>query len=403
MTYPLARTPEEALRYLELHPCEVCGSVDFGLDSVLFSDGGQTVRRYAGRCAGCGTEREFLFRVPAEPVPPAPPGYARFGGPEPSELLDPGQWLALADSYGQGYPADLAQLAPADVPRARRRLAYALAALDEAAKFIPAGADAVPESALWTDSGRALWQREPYRFRLPVIDAYRDTYRDLLTTLIRADPPAEAPPPPPATVTPTNGTPTNGTPTSGAGTDGAGSTGRVPVAPVVTDAETGLRRLSGEEMRHVARLLARAEPLLRLAEPRWAAEQFGWRPAPEQPYGGALAVDAGFGLPGPANAELGLDLGHRGVQAATVWLCERVAAPSTAGDRFCQDVFAIASRELSAEFGRPTSSEPGARPRISWRLGEVTLTLMLTMVTVMLTAKRNADLDALAAQVGDEG
>jgi hypothetical protein len=66
--------------------------------------------------------------------------------------------------------------------------AYALAALDEAAKFVPPGIGSVPESALWTESGRALWQREPDRFRLAVIDAYRDVYRDLITSLNPAAP-----------------------------------------------------------------------------------------------------------------------------------------------------------------------------------------------------------------------
>jgi hypothetical protein len=182
VTVPLARTSEEAHLFMDLNRC-ACGQAAFGRDSVLLSDGSQLLRRYAGACPGCGAKREFVFRVPDRPVPPAPRREVRFGSDEPSELVDAGQWMWIADSYAGLHSADPGQIPPAELPRARADLAYAAAAMDEVAKFVPAGADAVPESALWTERGRELYRREPYRFRLSTIDAVRDTYRRLLARL----------------------------------------------------------------------------------------------------------------------------------------------------------------------------------------------------------------------------
>jgi len=394
VTYPLARTTEEALRYMELHPCANCGATDFGLDSVLFSDGSQLIRRYAGACAACGSAREFLFRVPAQPLPPAPDGYARFGGPEPSELLDAGEWIELSDAYGQGYPADPALIPPADLPRVRRRLAYALAGLDEAAKFVPPGADTVPEGALWTDSGRALWQHDPDRFRLSVIDAYRGTYRDLIERLRLS---AAGP----------SGYPHPAGPNSSAGSTGVAGPGSLalprPADGPVTDPATGLRRLSEEQLRWAARQLIAAEPLLHLADPHRAAAQLGWREASRQAYPGGLAVDPGLGLSGEQGSELGLDDDEQGVQSVTLALCDLTRPPSPAAAEYRTDVFALAARTLSDELGAPTATEPGTSPQVRWRMPDVTLLLRRSPVTVELTGYRTVDYDQLLRRAAEEG
>ncbi|MEU7873334.1 DUF6301 family protein [Dactylosporangium sp. NPDC049140] len=398
MTYPLARTTEEVLRYLELHPCVNCGSPDFGLDSVVFSDGSELVRRYAGACATCGAPREFLFRVPAQPLSPAPDGYTRFGGLEPSELLDAGEWIELSDDYAQGYPADPALIPPADLPRVRRRLAYALAALDEVVKFAPPGADTVPEAALWTDRGRALWQRDPARFRLPAIDAYRDAYRDLIELLRRAA--ANSGPVGPAV---------SGEAPAGAASS-AGAAGHGPVSLAlprppdgpVTDRTTGLRRLSEAQLHWAARQLIAAEPLLHLADPHRAAAHLGWREASQQDYPGGLAVDPQLGLSGELGSELGLDDDEQGVQSITLALCDVARPPSAATAEFCGDVFALAVRTLTDKLGAPTAVEPGGSPQVRWQLADVTLVLRLSPVTVELTGYRTADFDDLLRNVAQE-
>ena len=107
------------------------------------------------------------------------PGHVRFGDDRPSELLDPGEWLAVADAYASTGPADTSQLDPESARRLDADLATAVAALDEVLKFVPAGADAVPVEAFWSDRGRAVHAAEPGRFRAIRLRAVRDAYADL--------------------------------------------------------------------------------------------------------------------------------------------------------------------------------------------------------------------------------
>ncbi|MFI0484945.1 hypothetical protein [Actinomadura sp. 9N215] len=140
----LARTTTEAHLYMDLRPC-LCGEHRFPRRSFLAVAGENLAGCYSGSCAGCGRQRAFGFRLP----PGGRPGMAAglpFGGSEPSRLLDPGEWLTVADD-----PA---------VPAA-----LAVAALDEALKFVPPGADAVPEAAFTSAAGRAMHATAPTRFR----------------------------------------------------------------------------------------------------------------------------------------------------------------------------------------------------------------------------------------------
>ncbi|WP_328999352.1 hypothetical protein OHA18_33525 [Kribbella sp. NBC_00709] len=166
MAFAVARTRDEAQLYLELHPCPDCGSVDAPWEQALVEIDGELVSSYAASCPGCDAEREYLFGLPARETPVH--GWPTFGGPEPSELLDAGQWLDVADSAAAEVPADPAE--------AGKVLAVAQAAVDEVIKFVPAGADDVPEDEFWTPEGRAVRDAEPGRFRLERLLMARDTY-----------------------------------------------------------------------------------------------------------------------------------------------------------------------------------------------------------------------------------
>ncbi|GII60374.1 hypothetical protein Skr01_04590 [Sphaerisporangium krabiense] len=170
MAFSVARTRDEAHLYLDLHPCGSCGSVDTEWDDGLVSVDGETACHYAGTCAGCGTEREFLFGLPQRET--ASSRFPSFGGPEPSELLDPGEWLWVADLTAGNVPAD-------DPRAARQALTIAMAAVEEVVKFIPPGREEVPEEAFWSLTGRRVRGREPGRFRLDRLLVVRDTYRAL--------------------------------------------------------------------------------------------------------------------------------------------------------------------------------------------------------------------------------
>ncbi|GIJ81367.1 hypothetical protein SAMN05443287_11780 [Micromonospora phaseoli] len=179
MTPLLSRTNAEAHLYMDLHPCS-CGETRFPRQSavVALADG-DLASRYTGSCAGCGQEREFIFRLPPT-VTTAGSGF-RYGDDEPSQLLDPGEWLLVSDAYAGQVPAQPATSEAAQ--RARATLSRAVAALDEVGKFIPTGGDTVPPDAFVSDRGRQLHQREPGRFRGDRLAAIRDAYAGLLSRL----------------------------------------------------------------------------------------------------------------------------------------------------------------------------------------------------------------------------
>lgn len=175
---PLARTSTEAHLYMDLRPCG-CGEVLFPRDSAVIQAGNDLASRYSGMCAGCGTYREFVFRIPAQIILPQP-GVIAFGDGTPSELLDPGEWLWVADRYAAASPADVCDL---DLPaqrQAHQNAATAAAAMDEVLMFVPAGARAVPGRAFRSERGRDIYAREPGRFARARLMVVRDTYRQIL-------------------------------------------------------------------------------------------------------------------------------------------------------------------------------------------------------------------------------
>jgi hypothetical protein len=170
MRPPLARTPAEAHLYMDLHLCSACGGRGFVGDSAVALVEGELCSRYSGYCTRCGVERDYTFRLPAEPWL----GLERdvvFGGSEPSELLDAGEWLLVADlAVGRRDAAD-------------EDLALAASALDEVLKFVPPGAEAVPADAIRTEDGRAVYEREPGRFRRDRLEAVAATYRRIVAEM----------------------------------------------------------------------------------------------------------------------------------------------------------------------------------------------------------------------------
>ncbi len=179
MALRLARTNAEAHAYMELHPCPTCGEARFEPASSVIMAEDDLASRYRGRCPSCGTEREFVFRIPEEILFP-PEDRVRYGDDRPSELIDAGEWVWLADFITTRIPADPAEVPAADRARCRNDLTAAVAAMEEALKFVPAGADRLPPDALWTDRGREVYQARPSRFIRGVLAAVRDAYQELV-------------------------------------------------------------------------------------------------------------------------------------------------------------------------------------------------------------------------------
>lgn len=179
MALRLARTNAEAHLYMEMNPCEVCGEREFVPDHGVIEVDGDLASQYVGGCPRCGTRREFVFRIPEDVIFPDEEDPV-FGDERPSELLDAGQWLWLADLIARGTAAEPApEMTPEQRRQTRLDLLTAAAATAEAAKFVPAGSEAVPEEALWSETGRAIYHAEPGRFGRRRLDVVERTYRDL--------------------------------------------------------------------------------------------------------------------------------------------------------------------------------------------------------------------------------
>jgi hypothetical protein len=179
MMLRLARTNAEAHIYMELHPCDNCGEGAFSPNSVLVDVDGDLASRYAGPCPRCGSQREFMFRIPQDVVLPDPE-HPTFGEDHPSQLVDAGQWLWFADLMARGTPAEPSdRMTPQQRRQARHDLLLAAAAIDQVLLFLPEGGDTVPESAVWTQSGHRVYTAEPGRFHRRRLEVVRRTYREL--------------------------------------------------------------------------------------------------------------------------------------------------------------------------------------------------------------------------------
>jgi len=94
-----------------------------GDHTVVFAEG-ELCSRHSGYCTQCGAERSYTFRLPDEPRLSLERDVV-FGGSEPSELLDAGEWLLVADLAASRPDGD------------DEDVALAAAAIDEVLKFVP--------------------------------------------------------------------------------------------------------------------------------------------------------------------------------------------------------------------------------------------------------------------------
>jgi hypothetical protein len=168
---------------MELHPCERCDAADFPwTEHEAGGRRGALTSAYVGECPSCGTPRRFEFRVPDDPVPPP-----AFGGPEPSQIIDPGEFLEMGDraaAYADSATRVTSTRDAGGSDAGASDAAYdaaldAVAAVEEVLKFLPPGADAVPERAFTSEIGRAVRAADPSRFD-------RGRLEELLSARLRA-------------------------------------------------------------------------------------------------------------------------------------------------------------------------------------------------------------------------
>ncbi len=173
---PMARSSPECRLYMELRPC-ACGRAEPPGEDEVLRDARGLVARYEGRCPQCGAARKFEFELDPETVPPDV-----FGGSRPSRMICPGQFALHSDRLASRWPA---RPAPPDRAAAREDLFWAVRALEEVLKFVPAGGDAVPAEAFSSEEGRAAYAAEPGRFRAIRLRARLGAYRETLASLDR--------------------------------------------------------------------------------------------------------------------------------------------------------------------------------------------------------------------------
>jgi len=160
---------------MTMHPC-ACGETATVLSSsALFETKAGLARRYFWNCPKCQTPREFKFALPEWPFPAT----GAYGGDDPSQLLDAGDWLWVATSHAERARAQ-ADAGPAGQAAVERWLGIAVAALDEALKFFPPAAEEPPPEAFFTERGREMRRLHPEWFGRPLLEAQRDRYRGVL-------------------------------------------------------------------------------------------------------------------------------------------------------------------------------------------------------------------------------
>ncbi|HWD78892.1 MAG TPA: hypothetical protein VG497_08420 [Kribbella sp.] len=154
-----ARSAQEAWLYMDLRVCD-CGAKEFERAHRLEGRAGALVSVYEGTCGRCGRERAYEFRMTDE-LPPAPPA---FGGDEPSEIIDPGEFLWVSDTVGEDAGLRLLNAPLAEQRQYRAAWEYSMAALQEVFKFLPATADKVPAERFTSERGQELYRTSPDRF-----------------------------------------------------------------------------------------------------------------------------------------------------------------------------------------------------------------------------------------------
>jgi len=102
-----------------------------------------------------------------------------------SELIDPGQWILIAATYTSRalegalfYAADPSGDHSYESVEADWR--FAAGAVEEALKFFPPGVAELPADALWTESGRSVYESEPDRLTRRKLESDRAFYRQSL-------------------------------------------------------------------------------------------------------------------------------------------------------------------------------------------------------------------------------
>ena len=164
------------LRFVaELYQCACCGSREVAGMNNLYRSAG---RYFAiASCPHCRLSRKFSFRMRSSPPISSPERY-ELGGPEPSSVISPAQFIEELDRVGAEVVWAPESLAPEAWRANIGALSRAATCIVELLKFIPDDAGSVPDSAL-DEAGRADALARPEKYQRAWLASERDRYRDL--------------------------------------------------------------------------------------------------------------------------------------------------------------------------------------------------------------------------------
>ncbi|MFF9015969.1 hypothetical protein ACF09C_23765 [Streptomyces sp. NPDC014870] len=174
---------------MDLHGCSECGSSDFDRQHRLERHGDAIVAVYEGACRQCGTTRRFEFQM-AEEIPPPPPA---FGGAQPSQIIDPGEFAEVAFRISESVGVRLLNTPESEHYKFRDSVAYTVAAFEEILKFLPPGQDSVPASAFTSEVGKARYRRAPGKFDRDILEGNVEDAQAVLDDIDEVSRPPRAP------------------------------------------------------------------------------------------------------------------------------------------------------------------------------------------------------------------
>jgi hypothetical protein len=185
MALLFARTIAEAYVYLET---QLSGTTGLDFDDytdIVEGPGDDWTLVFDGDYEG----RHYHYEIAYQQSPDDDDEEIHYSyGPEPSTLVDAGYWLSFSVTGAAQVSVTLEQLGELSPdPDTYEDLVLGLlradAMLVEVLKFIPPGADEVPDAAFWTDFGKLVRKRFPEQFRRGHIEADRAKHRSKLVEL----------------------------------------------------------------------------------------------------------------------------------------------------------------------------------------------------------------------------
>ncbi len=159
-TKPLhAHSRMEVSLYLGVTPCENCGHGPLAPADPASLSGDYTFDTLAIRCGACGFASTLPVKVPAGPDALAHDVAVVNSSPEPSHLLDVGQWIVLHAMLTEtGKRAE-------DKVRGRHLALQAAQCLEEAIKFYEDDENDLPPSEAFScDASRERFRDAPAQF-----------------------------------------------------------------------------------------------------------------------------------------------------------------------------------------------------------------------------------------------